>query len=68
MYCGVCNIPHDRPTLYQLHCITLSVGAGGLVVWASALPLHAESRGFDSTFPAFFYGVVFAGGIYVVKV
>ena len=29
MYCGVCNVPHDRPTL--------SAGAGSLMVWASAL-------------------------------
>ena len=35
VYCNVCNVPHDRPTLSISTC-GISTRADGLVVWALA--------------------------------
>ena len=60
------NVPaHESNVCYLLvmHC-AISVGAGGLMVWASVL--HAEGRRFDScagTFPDFFCPGICCAGI-----
>ena len=66
VYCGVCNFPHDRPTLSISTSATLQYIRGGR--WPNGLGVclaRMKGHGFEShagTFPDFFcQGICFAG-------